>query len=125
MMQKSLVWVAVLSAALPALVLTAQEPAKQVKAPETNVAALEVRADQHFLGGEWADALPMYKKLQGMLKDQPDKLGPVEERIRVCEKNIAKLAKVSPSQAGKAAPVANPVTIPAAPPTAEQRKPLP
>jgi hypothetical protein len=126
MMRKSLVLVTFLSAALPALVLTAQEPAKAVKAGETNVAALEVRADQHFLGGEWADALPMYKKLAEMLKNEPDRLGPVEERIRVCEKNIAKLAKVSLSKVGKpVAPVANPVTVPAAPPTAEQRKPLP
>ena len=112
---------------LLALGLTAgaQEPAKGAKTAETNVAALEVRADQHFLGGEWADALPMYKKLAEMLKNEPERLGAVEERIRVCQKNIAKLAKLSPSKAAASPPVptANPVSIVPPPPTNEQRKP--
>jgi hypothetical protein len=96
--------------------------ADQAKPTETNLAALEVRADQHFLGGEWAKALPMYKKMAEMLKDDPAKLGPVEERIRVCEKNIAKLAKAN-LQAKPATPTAAPVVANAAPPTGEQRKP--
>ena len=85
---------------------------------EANVAALAVRAEQHFQGSEWAKALPMYKKMAEMLKNDPTKLGAVEERIRVCEKNIAKLAQANL----QAAPigVAN-----AAPPTGEQRKPHP
>ena len=80
---------------------------------ETSVAALAVRAEQHYQGSEWAKALPMYKKMAEMLKDDPAKLGAVEERIRVCEKNIAKLANLQ----------AAPVVANAAPPTAEQRKP--
>ena len=93
--------------------------AGQSQTAETNLAALEVRADQHFLGGEWAQALPMYKKMAEMLKNDPDKLGPVEERIRVCEKNIAKLAKAGL----QARPTAAPVVANPAPPTSEQRKP--
>jgi hypothetical protein len=89
---------------------------------ETNVAALEVRADQHYQGSEWAKALPMYKKMAEMLKNDPAKLGSVEERIRVCEKNIARLAKAG-LQAGPSTPTAAPVVANAAPPTGEQRKP--
>jgi hypothetical protein len=121
MMQKSVLLIALLAAALPAFSHAEEKAA--TAAADTNAAALEVRADQHFLGGEWAQALPMYKKLAEMAKNDPGKLGPIEERIRVCEKNIAKLARVTPSAA--AAPTATPVVVPAAPPTGEQRKPHP
>jgi hypothetical protein len=117
MMQNLVLSIALLAAALPAVTFAEEKAA----AADTNAAALEVRADQHFLGGEWAQALPMYKKLAEMAKSDPARLGPIEERIRVCEKNIAKLARVSPS----AAPAASALAVPAAPPTAEQRKPLP
>jgi hypothetical protein len=123
-MQKLLVLTTLLAAALPAAGLMAEEQSKSAAPAETNVAALEVRADQHFLGGEWANALPMYKKLAEMLKNEPNRIGPIEERIRVCEKNIAKLAKVSApgGVAPQTPPTANPVVVPAAPPTNEQRK---
>jgi len=118
-MQKLVLSIAFLAAALPAFTFAEEKAA----AADTNAAALEVRADQHFLGGEWAAALPMYKKLAEFAKNDPAKLGPIEERIRVCEKNIAKLAKVSPSAA--AAPSASAVVVPSVPPTGEQRKPHP
>ena len=123
-MQRISLLAAVVAAALSAGSAHAQDPAKKLqeqaqKAVETNSAALEVRADQHFLGGEWAQALPMYKKLAEMFKNEPDRLGPVEERIRVCEKNIAKLAKVG----GQPLPTAGPIGTPEPPPTAEQRRP--
>lgn len=95
--------------------LAAQDK-KPASAAQTNAAALEVRADQHSAAGEWSQALPMYKKLAEMVKDDPARLGSIEERVRVCEKNIAKLAGTSPS--------ASPISVPAAPPTGEQRKPL-
>ena len=95
--------------------LTAQDKTPAVAA-ETNAAALEVRADQHSAAGEWSQALPMYRKLAEMLKNDPARLGSIEERVRVCEKNIAKLAKATPS--------ASPISVPPAPPTGEQRKPL-
>jgi hypothetical protein len=94
----------------------AAEDKKPALTAETNAAALEVRADQHSAAGEWSQALPMYKKLAEMLKNDPARLGSIEERVRVCEKNLAKLAKTSPS--------ASPISVPAAPPTGEQRKPL-
>ena len=123
-MRKSLVLTTLIFAAggMPVSAQTESGPSAVQKAAqkvEINVAALEVRAEQHFLGGEWAQALPMYKKMAEMLKDQPDRLGPVEERIRVCEKNIAKLAKVG----GQPVPTANPITTPEPPPTDEQRRP--
>jgi hypothetical protein len=83
-------------------------------APETNAAALEVRADQFFMGSEWAQARDMYKKLAEMVKDDPARLGRIEERIRSCDRNLAKLSKVTPSTAASVA--ASP------PPTGEQRK---
>src|SRR4051812_38237875 len=51
--------------------------------------ALEVRANQEFERGQYAAALPMLKKLAEMTKDRPDLLGPIQEKIRVCEKNIS------------------------------------
>jgi hypothetical protein len=51
-------------------------------------AALEIRASQEFSRGQYALALPMLRKLADLSKDQPDALGPIEEKIRVCEKNL-------------------------------------
>ena len=133
-MQRISLLAAIVTAAVAAGPAGAQDQSKKVqeqaqKLVETNAAALEVRADQHFLGGEWAQALPMYKKLAEMFKNEPDRLGPVEERIRVCEKNIAKLAKAggaaAPGASATAVPTVNPIAPNAAPPTAEQRKPHP
>ena len=119
MMRKIFV-IALCSTLLTAVAATAQEQPKPAKAADTNMSALEVRAEQHFLGGEWADALPMYKKLAEMAKNDPDRLGPIEERIRVCVRNLTKQTR-----AGGAAvpPTASPITPAAAPPTNEQRKP--
>jgi hypothetical protein len=54
--------------------------------------ALEVRANQEFNRGQYVTALPILKKLADMTKGQPDLLGPIEEKIRVCERNIAAAA---------------------------------
>src|SRR5690349_22143669 len=51
--------------------------------------ALEVRATQEFNRGQYLTALPMLKKLAQMTQDAPDQLGPIQEKIRVCERNIA------------------------------------
>ena len=97
--------------------------------PEAKAGAVEVLANQQLLAGEYAKALPMFKKLAEMVKDDAQKLGDVEEKIRVCEKNLAKAAKsqgAKPQAAVAAAgpSPAAPVTIPTGPPTsAEQRKP--
>jgi hypothetical protein len=117
MMRKVLVLSICCLTAVAALVSAAAlaDETKPIAAVETNAAALEVRADQHFAAGEWTLARPMYKKLADMVKNDPAKLGPVEERLRVCDKNIAKLAQASVT----ATPA---VSVPAAPTSGEQRK---
>ena len=50
---------------------------------------LAFRANQAFSQGRYAAALPLLQELAGTLIDQPDQVGPVEERIRVCKKAIA------------------------------------
>jgi hypothetical protein len=110
-------------------------------------AALETRALEDFSGGQYALALPELQKVAESLKDQPDRLGLIQEDIRVCQKQIAQgngspapvLASNSPTTApasdppGVAAsaaspsaanpPVASSVVPQDGPPTAEQRKP--
>jgi hypothetical protein len=54
----------------------------------TDRAALEVRANEEFNRGQYASALPMLQKLSDMSKDQPDLQGPIQEKIRVCQKNV-------------------------------------
>jgi len=55
----------------------------------TDPKTLEFRANDAFARNQYAVALPLLQKLEQQLKDQPDKLGPVQEEIRVCQKNIA------------------------------------
>ena len=91
--------------------------------PENKAGAVEVLANQQLLAGEYAKALPMFKKLAEMVKDDAQKLGDIEEKIRVCEKNLAKQAKAQPAVAAAPSPSAPTVSIPTGPPTsAEQRK---
>src|SRR5438034_459435 len=61
-------------------------------APATEPAAgpsLEVRAATAFNNGQFALALPLLQRIEGQVKDQPAKLGAVQEQIRVCQKQIA------------------------------------
>src|SRR5437762_6919468 len=57
--------------------------------PAQTTAALEVRATEAFNRGQYALALPMLRKLATAYQDRADKVGPIAEEIRVCEKNIA------------------------------------
>src|SRR5687767_8312099 len=50
--------------------------------------ALETRATQALNRGEYTTALPLLQKLADQLKDQPERLGPIQEQIRVCRRNI-------------------------------------
>ncbi|HUB25026.1 MAG TPA: DUF3299 domain-containing protein [Tepidisphaeraceae bacterium] len=50
---------------------------------------LDYRANDAYTQGRYTVALPLLQELAGTLIDEPDKLGPVEERIRVCKKAIA------------------------------------
>lgn len=72
-------------------------------------AALELRATQSFNKGDYAVALPMFRKLEGDLKNDPnagDKLAVIEEQIRVCTRNQAPQA-AGPSTTPAAAASAN------------------
>jgi hypothetical protein len=62
---------------------------------------LEYRANQAFNQGRYVVALPLLQELAGDLIDQPDKLGPVEERVRVCKRAIeaAKKMQADPAAA--------------------------
>ena len=78
-----------------------------------STAQLEIRGNQAFNRGEYNTALPILKKLAVTFKDEPARLGSVQEKIRVCEKALASLK-------------ANPTTQPASTAdatTAEARKP--
>ena len=103
------------------------EEAKTTSSSEVDVAALQVRASQAVSAKEWATALPLLKKVAEKVKDQPERLGQIEEQIRVCEKNIAKQAKAAlnakpqAAGAGGSVPLVTPgVNIPT---SAETRKP--
>jgi hypothetical protein len=75
---------------------------------------LEYRANQAFNQGRYAMALPLLQELAGTLIDQPDRLGSVEERIRVAKTAIAAAQKMQPDA------TAQPVAV-----TADVRTPHP
>jgi hypothetical protein len=99
-----------LSLALSALLLTpvplpvpaptsipapASEPARVVDLGQaTPVAVLKQRADQAFASGDYASALPIYKDLAVRLRNNPDAVAPILERIRVCEAMLPQQAPV-------------------------------
>ena len=89
-------------------------------AQDLDVGALEVRATQSFAAGEWATALPLLKKVAERVKDDPARLGQIEEQIRVCEKNIAKAAKAKVGNVPVTTATPPAPSVP--PPTGEQRK---
>ena len=115
----------VLVAALFAGGLSLPAAAQASKAADTasqDAGALEVRATQSFAAGEWATALPLLKKVAERLKNDPARLGQIEEQIRVCQKNLAKAAK-GPAKTGDVPATTATPPAPSIPnPTAEQRK---
>src|SRR4051812_44143505 len=58
-------------------------------APTTAPSALETRANTAFSNGQYALALPLLQKLETQYKGQTDKVGPIQEQIRVCNEQIA------------------------------------
>jgi hypothetical protein len=101
-------------AAIPVFVNAAPSPAADNNPPST--AQLEIRANQSFNRGEYNTALPILKKLAEQFKDEPARLGPIQEKIRVCEKGLA---------AAKADPNAGAAKTPGDATSAEARKPHP
>jgi len=71
---------------------------------------VELRANQAFNRGEYATALPLLKKLAEQVKEQPSRLGAIEEKIRVCQtaldsaKKDPAAASLKPLAIGPAAP---------------------
>ena len=69
----------------------------QTTQPASNDPRMEVRANQAFNRGEYATALPLLQKLANQVKDQPSRLGAIQEKIRVCQKALDSLKKNSPT----------------------------
>src|SRR6476660_6741598 len=64
------------------------QPTKPAQAE--NMAAMQFRAQTAFDKGDYATALPLFMNLEKKLSDKPDQLGPIQEKIRVCKKNLLK-----------------------------------
>src|SRR5688572_31877520 len=60
---------------------------------QPSAGSLEIRAAQAFNAGQYALALPLLQKLEREFAKSPDKLGPVQERIRVAQQQVERAAK--------------------------------
>jgi hypothetical protein len=71
------------------------EPATQPSASSTS--SIEIRAQEEFGRANWGAALPLLTRVAQQLKDsnQNDRLGAIEEQIRVCKKNLEKAGAVA------------------------------
>jgi len=85
---------------------------------------LNFRATQAYNQGRYAAALPLLQELAGTLIDSPEKLGPVEEQIRVCKKamDAAKKQQADPSVVAANAVPTPPVTADAGAASGSQRR---
>jgi hypothetical protein len=101
-----------ISALVSILLLSSLAAAPTTKPAADDGRPLEVRAAAAFNSGNYAEALPMLRTLENDLRDQPDRLGPVREQIRVC---VTQLAQTSIENGG--------IPPQDAPITNEQRKP--
>lgn len=52
---------------------------------------VEIRANQAFNRGQYSIALPLLKSLADAAKDEPSRAGPIQEKIRVCQKAMDSL----------------------------------
>jgi hypothetical protein len=75
---------------------------------------LEISANEAFGAGRYAVALPMLQQLEERYKGDEAKLGPIREKIRVCQNQIAAMANAKPPAEDPGSTVPN---------TAETRKP--
>jgi hypothetical protein len=89
---------------------------------DAQTAALMRRANEAFTAGDYAIALPLLKKVREFYKDQPDKLGPIDERIRVCQKNLGEPADAQSAATDRPDAPAAAAAAAAAAPSNEQRK---
>ena len=58
---------------------------------------LEVKANVAFTNGQYALALPLLQKVAEQYKNQPEKLGPLHEQIKVCKTQLAQATAVGGS----------------------------
>src|SRR5262245_60167930 len=72
--------------AAAASIRAAEKPGAQQTSTPVSV---EVRAQSAFEKGDYVTALPLLNILARQYQEQPEKLGPVQERIRVCQVQIA------------------------------------
>jgi hypothetical protein len=62
----------------------------------TLINELQLRANEDMGKSDYASALPLLQKVEQMLSDQPEQLGPVMEQIRVCRRQM-QLAAANPT----------------------------
>jgi len=98
---------------IQALILTAVLAVAAVAGGQTTRPAseapdprIELRANQAFNRGEYAIALPLLKTLAEAAKNEPSRLGAIQEKIRVCQKAIDSLKSAPSSGALPADPQA-------------------
>jgi hypothetical protein len=85
-------WIILLSLCAGGIVL-ADSPATQSSAPsDITLGEWQVRANEDMAKGDYVSALPMLQKISQNLLNQPDQLGPILEQIRVCQRQIDKMA---------------------------------
>jgi hypothetical protein len=97
-MKLILPFIAVVCACSVALADTA--PTTQPADPTASVTLgqLELKANEDMAKNEYRAALPLLEIISQRLLDQPDQLGPVEEQIRVCKKQLSGQATPPPPQ---------------------------
>ena len=100
---------------LAAALLTCSIAAAPASQPA--VGSLELKEAQAFNAGQYALALPLLQKLEKEFEKSPEKLGSVQERIRVAKQQVERAAKKNNTTVEQILEAAAPA------PTAEQRTP--
>jgi hypothetical protein len=70
---------------------------------------VEIRANQAFNRGEYAAALPLLNALADVSKDEPSRLGAIQEKIRVCQRALDSLKTAPATQPALVSPSDIPV----------------
>jgi len=77
---------------------------------------VELRANQAFNRGEYATALPLLNALAVVAKDEPSRLGAIQEKLRVCQKALDALKNTAAPSVAQSA-TSSPQDIPIDPET--------
>jgi len=84
-------------------VRAADPTAKEAVVGQTDAKALETRANAAFDKGDYQGALPLLMQLAIAVKDDAARAGAVQEKIRVCQKNLVAVSAPPDPQASGAA----------------------